>query len=52
MENIMIYALNVFNLSPEKENDYKEYSIKAGKIIYSKGGKVYICLEAYQKYSW
>ena len=36
----MIYALNVFNLLPGKEEDYKEYSIKAGKIIYSKGGKV------------
>ena len=36
----MVYALNVFNLLPEKENDYREYSIKAGKIIYSKGGKV------------
>ncbi|MDG2267858.1 MAG: DUF1330 domain-containing protein [Alphaproteobacteria bacterium] len=36
----MVYALNVFNLLPKKENDYKEYSIKAGKIIYGKGGKV------------
>ena len=36
----MIYALNVFNLKPENEEDYKKYSIKAGKIIYSKGGKV------------
>ena len=36
----MVYALNIFNLLPEKENDYREYSIKAGKIIYSKGGKV------------
>jgi uncharacterized protein (DUF1330 family) len=40
MEIIMIYALNIFNLLPEKENAYKEYSIKAGKIIYGKGGKV------------
>jgi uncharacterized protein (DUF1330 family) len=40
MENIMVYALNVFNLIAEKENDYREYSIKAGKIIYGKGGKV------------
>lgn len=23
-----------------KENDYREYSIKAGKIIYGKGGRV------------
>jgi len=36
----MIYALNVFNLKPENEEDYKKYSIKAGKIIYSKDGKV------------
>jgi len=36
----MVYALNVFNLLPEKESDYREYSIKAGKIIYGKGGKV------------
>ena len=38
----MIYALNVFNLLSSKEDEYKEYSIKAGKIIFSKGGKV-IC---------
>ena len=36
----MVYALNVFNFLKGKENDYREYSIKAGKIIYSKGGKV------------
>ena len=36
----MVYALNLFNLLPSKENLYKQYSIKAGKIIYSKGGKV------------
>ena len=36
----MIYALNVFNLLSSKENDYREYSIKAGKIIFSKGGRV------------
>ncbi len=36
----MVYALNVFNLVTAKENLYKEYSVKAGKIIYSKGGKV------------
>jgi len=36
----MVLALNVFNLLSSKELDYKEYSIKAGKIIYSKGGKV------------
>ena len=36
----MVYALNVFNLVSGKENLYREYSVKAGKIIYSKGGKV------------
>ncbi len=36
----MIYALNVFNLIPGKEDDYRAYSVKAGKIIYRLGGKV------------
>ena len=36
----MVYALNIFNLIDSKENDYKDYSVKAGKIIYSKGGRV------------
>ena len=36
----MVYALNVFNLVSGKEDLYREYSVKAGKIIYSKGGKV------------
>jgi uncharacterized protein (DUF1330 family) len=36
----MIYALNVFNLIPGKEDEYRAYSIKAGKIIYGLGGKV------------
>ena len=36
----MVYALNVFNLVSGKENLYREYSVRAGKIIYSKGGKV------------
>ena len=36
----MVYALNVFNLLSSKEDDYREYSVKAGKIIYAKGGKV------------
>ena len=38
----MVYALNIFNLISSKENLYREYSVKAGKIIYEKGGKV-IC---------
>jgi uncharacterized protein (DUF1330 family) len=36
----MIYALNVFNLLPGKEDQYRDYRVKAGKIIYSLGGKV------------
>ncbi len=36
----MVYALNVFTLIPGKEEQYKEYSVKAGKIIYGYGGKV------------
>ena len=40
MEKIMVYALNVFNIIKGKENNYREYSVKAGKIIYGKGGRV------------
>ena len=36
----MIYALNVFNLIPGKEDDYRDYSVQAGRIIYGLGGKV------------
>ena len=36
----MVYALNVFNFIDGKEDDYREYSVKAGKIIYGKGGRV------------
>ncbi len=36
----MVYALNVFNLLPGKEDQYRDYSVKAGKIIYGMGGKV------------
>ncbi len=36
----MVYALNVFNLLPERENEYRDYSVKAGKIIYGMGGRV------------
>ena len=36
----MVYALNVFNLLPGKEDQYRDYSVKAGRIIYGKGGKV------------
>ena len=36
----MVYALNVFNLRPGKDDQYRDYSVKAGKIIYGFGGKV------------
>jgi uncharacterized protein (DUF1330 family) len=36
----MIYALNVFNLIPEREGDYRKYSVLAGRIIYGLGGRV------------
>ena len=36
----MVLALNVFNLIKNKEDDYKKYSVKAGKIIYDLGGRV------------
>jgi len=36
----MVYALNVFNLLPGREDQYRDYSVKAGKIIYGFGGKV------------
>ena len=36
----MVYALNVFNFLPGKEDQYRVYSIKAGKIIYGMGGRV------------
>jgi len=36
----MIYALNVFNQIPGKEDDYRDYSVRADRIIYRFGGKV------------
>lgn len=36
----MIYALNLFNLIPGRENEYRDYSVKAGRIIYGLGGRV------------
>ncbi|MBH55309.1 MAG: hypothetical protein CMI18_13330 [Opitutaceae bacterium] len=36
----MVYALNVFNFLEGKEDQYRDYSVKAGKIIYGYGGKV------------
>ena len=36
----MLYALNVFSLVAGKEAAYRNYSVKAGKIIYRLGGRV------------
>jgi pimeloyl-ACP methyl ester carboxylesterase len=36
----MIYALNLFNFIPGKEDQYRRYSVLAGKIIYGLGGRV------------
>lgn len=36
----MLYALNVFNLVPGKEDDYREYNLRAGRLIYGLGGRV------------
>jgi hypothetical protein len=36
----MVYALNVFNLLEDREDDYAEYSVRAGRIIYGLGGRV------------
>jgi uncharacterized protein (DUF1330 family) len=40
MEKPMLYALNVFSLVAGKEAVYRDYSVKAGKIIYRLGGRV------------
>jgi uncharacterized protein (DUF1330 family) len=39
----MVYALNVFTLIAGKEDQYRDYSVRAGKIIYGYGGKVVAC---------
>ena len=36
----MVYALNVFNIKEGREDEYREFSVRAGKIIYGMGGKV------------
>jgi len=38
----MIFAVNLFNLVSGKENEYREYSVQAGKLIYGVGGKVVV----------
>ncbi len=35
-----VLALNVFNLLPGMDERYRDYSVKAGKIIYGFGGRV------------
>ena len=36
----MVYALNVFNFVAGKEDQYRDYSVKAGRIIFGMGGRV------------
>ena len=36
----MLYAVNLFSIRPGQEEVYKDYSVKAGRIIYSLGGRV------------
>jgi len=36
----MIYAVNLFDVDPGNEAMYKDYSLKAGRIIYGLGGRV------------
>jgi uncharacterized protein (DUF1330 family) len=36
----MVYALNVFNFVPGREDQYRDYSVRAGRIIYGMGGRV------------
>ena len=36
----MVYALNVFNLVPGHEDDYRAYSERAARIIYGLRGRV------------
>jgi uncharacterized protein (DUF1330 family) len=36
----MRYALNVFKLILGREDDYREYNLAAGRIVYGLGGRV------------
>ena len=36
----MIYAVTVFDVRSGQEEVYKDYSVKAGRIIYGLGGRV------------
>ena len=46
----MPYALNLFNLIPGKEDQYRRYSVLAGKIIYGLGGRVVLAGHAPLRY--
>ena len=46
----MPYALNLFNLVPGKEDQYRRYSVLAGKIIYGLGGRVVLAGHAPLRY--
>ena len=46
----MAYALNLFNLIPGKEDQYRRYSVLAGKIIYGLGGRVILAGHAPLRY--
>jgi hypothetical protein len=36
----MVYVLNLFNLVTGRENDYRAYSARAGRILLGVGGRV------------
>jgi pimeloyl-ACP methyl ester carboxylesterase len=46
----MLYALNLFNFVPGKEDQYRRYSVLAGKIIYGLGGRVIVAGHAPLRY--
>lgn len=46
----MPYALNLFNILPGKEDQYRRYSVLAGKIIYGLGGRVIVAGHAPLRY--
>ena len=37
---MMVYALNLFNFVPGKEEMYRRYNAKASKVVYRKGGRL------------
>jgi pimeloyl-ACP methyl ester carboxylesterase len=46
----MPFALNAFNLIPGKEDQYRRYSVLAGRIIYGMGGRVVAAGQAPLRY--